>query len=109
MTVLAGLFLVAHGLVHIAVWLAPQPPNAPFDSHRSWLLGDAETPSRNLAVAASLLFVVAGILVLAGAASGAGVAVGAAAVSLVLVLLTFHPWFIAALAINVTIIVIALA
>jgi hypothetical protein len=109
MTVLAGLFLIAHGLVHIAVWLAPQPPGAAFDSHRSWLLGDAGIPSRSLAVAASLLFGVAGILVLAGAASGAGVAVGCAAASLVLVLLTFHPWFIAAIAINVAIIVIALA
>jgi hypothetical protein len=109
MTVLAGVFLVAHGLVHIAVWLAPQPPNAPFDSHRSWLPGDAETTSRSLAVAASLLFVVAGILVLTGAASGASVAVGAASVSLVLVFLIFHPWFVAAIAINVAIVVIALA
>jgi hypothetical protein len=109
LTVLAGLFLVAHGLVHIAVWLAPARPDAPFDSHRSWLLGDARTLSRSLAVATSLLFVVAGILVLASAASGAGVAVGGAAASLVLVLLTFHPWFIAAIAINVAIIVIALS
>jgi len=108
-TVLAGLFLVAHGLVHIAVWLAPQPPDAPFDSHRSWLLGDVGGPSRGLAVTASVLLVASGILVLAGADAGAGVAVAGAAVSLALVVLTFHPWFIAAVAINLAIIVVALA
>lgn len=108
MSVLAGLFLVAHGLVHLAVWIAPQPPDAPFDSRRSWLLGDAEALSRALAVAASALFVLAGALVLAGAGAGAGVAIAGAAISLLLVLLTFHPWFLAAVAINIGVIVIAL-
>lgn len=109
MTVLAGLFLIAHGLVHIAVWLASAPPDAPFDSRHSWLMGDAGAQARVLAVCASFLFVLAGILVLAGAALGAGLAVAGAAVSLGLVLLTFQPWFIAPLAINAAIIVIALA
>jgi hypothetical protein len=109
MSLLAGLFLVAHGLVHVAVWLAPQPPDAPFDSHHSWLLGDAAPQSRVLAAVACALLVLAGVLVLAGAGAGGGVAVAGAAVSLVLVFLTFHPWFAAAVAINIAIIIVALA
>jgi hypothetical protein len=107
-TVVAGLFLVAHGVVHIAIWVAPQPPDAPFDSHRSWMLGDAAALSRLLAILATVLFVLSGILVLVGAAAGAPVAIAGALVSLVLVVLTFHRWFIAALAINAGIIAVAL-
>ena len=34
-------FLIAHGLVHVAIW-APRydPQKAPFDASRSWLIGD---------------------------------------------------------------------
>jgi hypothetical protein len=39
MSVLGGLFLIAHGLVHLAVWL-PEPKDAPFDPGHSWLLGE---------------------------------------------------------------------
>lgn len=107
MSVLAGLFLIAHGLVHLAVWIAPPPPDAPFDSHHSWLLGDAGGPSRMLAAAACALFVVAGIVVLAGAGLGAALAVAGAAVSLALVLLTFNRWFVFAIAINAAVVVVA--
>lgn len=55
-----------------------------------------------------MLFVLSGILVLVGAAAGATVAIAGGAVSLVLALLTFHRWFIAALTINGAIIVVAL-
>lgn len=35
-------FLVAHGLVHLAIWLMPKPADdkAPFDPDHSWLVGD---------------------------------------------------------------------
>jgi hypothetical protein len=108
MSILAGLFLIAHGLVHLAVWVAPPPPEAPFDSRHSWLVGDSGVPSRVLAVAACALFVVAGILVLAGAGAGAGLAVAGAAASLALVLFTFNRWFVFAIAINVALGVVAL-
>ena len=108
MSVLAGLFLIAHGLLHLAVWVAPAPPDATFDARRSWLIGDAPALTRGLAVAACVLFAVAGVLVLVGAGAAATVAVIGAAVSLGLVGLTFHPWFSFAVAINVAIIVVAL-
>jgi hypothetical protein len=108
-TTLAGVFLVAHGLVHLAVWVAPAPPDAPFDSRHSWLLGDVEALSRAAAVVACAVLVLAGILVLVGADPGAALAAIGAGLSLLLVLVTFHAWFIAAVAINIGIIVIALA
>jgi hypothetical protein len=41
MEVLAGLFLTAHGRVHLAVWFPEPKDDAPLDPYRSWLLGDA--------------------------------------------------------------------
>jgi uncharacterized membrane protein YphA (DoxX/SURF4 family) len=106
-SVLAGLFLIAHGLVHLAVWVAPAPPDAPFDSRRSWLLGAIGPLATVLAILACVLLAVAGVLVLAGA--GADLAIAGAAVSLVLVLLTFHRWLSFGVVIDVAIIAIALA
>jgi hypothetical protein len=109
MTVLAGLFLIAHGLVHGAIWIPKPGPDAPFDSRHSWLLGERPALVRTLAVAACVLFVIAGVLVLSDADLASAMAVAGAVVSLLLVGLTFNPWFLAAIAINVAIIVIALA
>jgi hypothetical protein len=43
-------FLIAHGLVHLAIWLMPKPPDqkAPFDPGHSWLLGDQKTVAWSL-------------------------------------------------------------
>jgi hypothetical protein len=106
--VLAGLFLIAHALVHLAVWLPSPGQDAPFDPRRSWLLGDAAGAARTLALAACSLLVGSGVLVLAGAQAGAALAVVGAVVSLTLVLLTFHPWLLGAVAIDVAIVVLAL-
>jgi hypothetical protein len=48
------------------------------------------------------------VLVLAGADAGGAVAVVGAAVSLALVAVTFHPWLLGAVAIDVAIAVVAL-
>ena len=109
MTVAAGLFLIAHGLVHLAIWLPEPRDDAPFDPRRSWLLGDRSRVPVGLAICSFVLLVLAGALVVSGAEAGPGVAAAGAAVSLALVLLTFHVWFIAAVAINVAIIVVAVA
>jgi hypothetical protein len=56
-------FLIAHGLVHVAIW-APKydPEKAAFDASHSWLVGDQRLLAQVLA------FTAAAILVLAGAA-----------------------------------------
>lgn len=109
MTVFTGLFLIAHGLVHVGVWSPKRQPDVPFDAVHSWLLGDRPAAFWRLAIAACVLFVAAGILVLADADLGAAIAVAGAAISLLLVVLTFNRWFFAAIAINVGILVIGLA
>jgi hypothetical protein len=107
-SVLGGLFLIAHGLVHIAIWIPEPKEDAPFDPHRSWLLGDVRQLTRALAVTACVVLVTAGVLVLTGAGLGAGLAVTGAAVSLAVVLLSFHPWLLGAVAIDVAIAIVAL-
>jgi hypothetical protein len=108
MTVAARLFLIAHGLVHLGVWLPAPKEDAPFDPGHSWLLGDARSQARTLAWAACLVLTASGILVLAGAGLGAGLAVTGAAISLALVVLMFHVWLVGAAAIDVTIALVAL-
>jgi len=100
--------LVAHGLLHLAIWLPEPKEDAPFDPGHSWLLGAVRQPARGLAVAAGALLAFAGELVLAGADAGGALVVAGAAVSLALVVLTFHPWLLAAVAIDVAIAVVAL-
>jgi hypothetical protein len=106
-SVLAGLFLIAHGLVHLAIWLPAPKEDAPFDSGHPWLFGEVRMVTSALAVAACVILAVAGVLVLVGAGTGAVFAIIGAGVSLVLVLLTFHPWFLGAVAIDVGIAVVA--
>ena len=62
----------------------------------------------SLSLLAALLFVVAGIAVLVHAAWWAPVAIAAAAISALLILLTFSPWLLAGLAIDVIVFVVAL-
>ena len=108
MSVLAGLFLIAHGLVHLAVWVPAPEQDAPFDPGHSWLLGEIRRPARAVAATAAALLSVAGILVLAGAGAGTDLAVVGATVSVALVGLTFHPWLLGAVAIDVAVAVVAL-
>jgi hypothetical protein len=106
-TTFAGIFLILHGFVHGAVWLSPRADDAPFDPCRSWLLGRIGPPARSLAAGSLVLFMLAGVFLLGGGESAAAAAVGAA-MSLVLVVLTFNRWLSAALAIDVAIAVLAL-
>ena len=113
MTLLAGLFLIAHGLVHVGLWARPfDPSKGPFDPSRSWLLSRAGRASwsRPLAIALASLsaavFVVAGIAVLAGAEWAGGAAVAGALCSLLLTALYLHPWLVFNVAIDLAIIAI---
>ena len=52
-------YLIAHGAVHLVLWLRPATADGPFNPSESWLLG----VQRGLAVA---LAVVAGALLITG-------------------------------------------
>jgi hypothetical protein len=109
MAVVAGVFLVLHGLVHVAVWLAPPNPDAPFDPRRTWALREGWPLIRTLAVAATSILVIAGALVLADASAAPATAIAGAVLSLILVVLTFNRWLLGAVAIDVAIVWIALS
>lgn len=111
MTWLAGLFLMAHGLVHAGIWCTPfDPAKAPFDPRHSWLAerlglaGPARGLSVALALAAAVLFLASGAAVLAGTAWAGAAAVTAAAVSLLLTALVFNRWLSLNVLINAAII-----
>jgi hypothetical protein len=105
---LGGLFLIAHGLLHVAVWVPRPQANVPFDTSRSPMFGNVRGVAISLSLLAALLFVVAGVAVLIHAAWWAPVAIAAAAISALLIILTFSPWLLAGLAIDVVIFVLAL-
>jgi hypothetical protein len=108
---LAGLFLVAHGLIHAGIWGTPfDPAKAPFDPRHSWLAArfGLARPARRfsvmLALAATVLFVISGVAVISDAQWAGAVAVTAAGVSLALTILMFHRWLSLNLLINIAII-----
>ena len=108
MRLLAGLFLVAHGIVHLLIWLPIKTEDAPFDVHHSPIFGDVRVPASMLAVVAGGAFMVAGASVLAHQAWAPVVVVGAAGLSGALLLLTFTPWWLAGLAIDLAVGILAI-
>ena len=104
--VLLGLFFIAHGLVHVAIW-APKydPEKAAFDASHSWLLGDRRPLARFLAFAAAAILIVAGIALLAQGGWWRPTAMVGLSVSTVLLLVYFTPWYLFILAVNIALIV----
>ena len=103
-TVVSGGFLIAHGLAHLAVY-APPAADAPVAPARSWLCGRRIRPlALTLGAVAALIFVIAGIGLLAHQDWWQAASVVGASASLVLLALFFHPWLSFGVAINVAII-----
>jgi hypothetical protein len=80
-TRLAGICLIAHTVVHLAVWATPATTAQPFDPRRYWLavrLGvedRARAVSAAAAIAAAVILTIAGIGVMADAEWALGAAV----------------------------------
>ena len=104
--VLLGVFFIAHGLVHVAIW-APKydPAKGSFDASHSWLLGDQRPLARVLAFAAAAILTVAGIALLAQGGWWRPTAIVGLSVSTALLLLYFTPWYLFILAVNIALIV----
>ena len=98
-------FLIAHGGVHLAMWLSPTKPDAPFIASHSWLAGDQRGLAVVLAVLAASLLVVSGIGLWTGGSSWRLVAVTGLAVSFLVMILFFHPWFIPIQVVNASLII----
>lgn len=111
----AGLFLMAHGLVHLGIWCTPfDPAKAPFDPRRSWVAarvgqeGSASALALVLAAGAAAAFFIAGTGIIVEASWARTAAITAATVSLLLTLVYFHRWLSFNLLINAAIIFVAL-
>ncbi|HKZ19298.1 MAG TPA: hypothetical protein VJQ57_04245 [Acidimicrobiia bacterium] len=98
-------FLIAHGGVHLAMWLSPVKPDAPFDAGRSWLVGEQRGLAVTLALAAAVLLVVGGVGLWLTGSWWRLIAVAALAFSFLLMILFFHPWLIPIQVINAALIV----
>lgn len=99
-------FLIAHGLVHVAVWGSAKAAQAQgtIPSH-SWVLGDQRALVTGLMIAVTVLFALAGIGLLFHAGWWGPMTVVAASVSLLLVVLfpgaILNAWIVAPVIINV--------
>ena len=100
-------FLIAHGLVHLAIWLMPKPADqkAPFDPDHSWLLGEQKTMAVLLAVTAAALLVAGGFGLWAHAGWWRSVAVIGLAASFSLMVVYFNPWYLFIEGVNAALIV----
>lgn len=116
MRFLAGIALLVHAAVHLAIWLpAFDPEKRDFDARESWILRKEkidERGSRRAAVAGAVLC--AGLFTLAalGFFLGAGwadeVSAGTAVLSLLLTAVYFHPWLASFGVVNLAILALAL-
>jgi hypothetical protein len=99
-------FFIAHGLVHVAIW-APKydPEKALFNASHSWLIGDRRPFAQTLAFAAGAILILAGVALWAHGGWWRPTAVVGLAVSTVLLLLYFNPWYLFILAVNTALIV----
>jgi hypothetical protein len=100
--VLFGLLLLAHGAIHLA-WLVPAPadPKWPFLWRSPWLPHASEEKLRDVGTALITLMFLAffvaalgvwGVPFLAGA--WGAIAVVGCALSLIVISLLWHPWFV---------------
>jgi hypothetical protein len=104
---IAGLFLVAHGLIHLAIWLPKADPKAPFDAGHSPFAGNVRHTAAAMAVAAAVVLAAGGLGLIGGASWWQPATITGAALSTALLLLTFNKWWLIALGINAAIIVLS--
>ena len=99
-------FLIAHGLIHIAIW-APKydPAKAPFDAAHSWLIGDQRALAKVLAFAAAAILVLAGVALWADAGWWRPTAIVGLGVSTALLLVYFSRWYLFIIAVNLALII----
>jgi hypothetical protein len=114
--VLVAAFLVAHGLVHLGIWVTPKDPirPAPFDPSHSWIVSphSGEVAARSVSVALgcaiAATFCAAGWMVLLSASGTGGLLLLASVTALALKALWFHPWLVLGVAIDIAIVLAVL-
>ena len=97
------IFLFGHAAVHGVMWTLPftdAGEDMPFDPAKSWLVGDRPEVAAVLAGLVAVGFGVAGVAFAARVAWWPGVLGGSAAVSLVLMVLFWSPYWIVGLVLS---------
>ena len=104
--VIAGLFLILHGVINAAIWIPPQRgAKLPgFGSQASWLFAGVRPAVVTLAIVAAGGFVISGAAYLAQSPWWAPIGILAATASLALIIATFTPWWSGAIIMNAVII-----
>lgn len=96
-------FLIAQGLVHVAIW-APKydPEKVPFDASHPWLIGDQRSLAQVLAFIAAAILVLAGIALWSHGGWWRPTAVAGLSVSTALLLVYFTPWYLLILPVDIS-------
>lgn len=111
MRALAILFLLGHAIVHGVMWTLPftdAVEDMPFDPSHSWLVDDGRILAVVLAGTAAVGFVVTALGVGIDAAWWPTAMLAATVVSLVLMVVTFTPWWLVGIGIDLALVVVAL-
>ena len=108
-TAVIAALLIAHALIHVAIYAPPTAADAPFDPGHSWLVAGprrARPLLLTLAYFAATAFAVAGVALVSHVEWWRLPAVIGAGSSLALLVLFFNPWLTVGVAINVAVIVV---
>jgi len=112
LTTAVALFLIAHGLLHLTIYIAPRDPHQrlPYDASHSWALQTlhvSAAPMHTAAVAlsavAATLYVCAAVAVDLHLTAAAGLAAAGAVTALVLKGLWFNTWLTVGVALDIAI------
>lgn len=103
-----GFLLVAHGLLTVVIWLPRPDADAPMDTSHSWLLGEARVVSVACAVVAGVLIATSGVGLLGDQTWWSIVGLGGGLLSLVLFGLFFSVWWLLAIAISSSLVIVAI-
>src|SRR5688500_6658787 len=111
-------FLIAHGLVHFAIYATPKDSSkpAPFDPSRSWALAAGHVRATSMrsvslagGVAVAAAYAAAGWSIAVDATFATGIAALAAALGIALKGLWFNPWLSLGIALDIAVLVAASA
>lgn len=96
-------FVLGHAAVHAVMWTLPftdATEEMPFDPAHSWWLGDQRMAAAVLAGIVTVAYVIAGVGWLADASWWPLTMIGASALSLLLMVLFFAPWWLVGIALS---------
>lgn len=116
MMFVAGLLLLGHAFVHLAIWLPPYDPDRhAFDAKHSTALLRAGVDERGArrgavggALAVAAAFLLAGFATIQGEPWAGEISAGAGVLSILLAILYFHPWLAVLVVVDLAVVVLAL-